>query len=1237
MLFSSRRIIVASSLLVLGLSRMPAQDPASVKEVAVTYRGHKETVYAVSVSPDGKQLLTGSFDKTVKLWDLASGKELRTFGGAAGHQNIVLAVAFSPDGQTFASGGSDNLVKVWDVPASRARHELALSASVTATAISSDGKTAAAGDTGGEIKVVNPADGKELLKLKGHVGAVTGLAFAPNNPKSLASVGVDGTLRLWDLNNGKPVATIIAHEKPIRNVAFATGGNLVFTAGDDGAVKYWQLPIAPAKPLAGHADTVRALAMSPDGNFIATGSTDKNVRLFGPDGGNAIRTLPANQAVTAVATAGINGNAITVAGTSTGQILIWGGDGKLIFQVTAHTGPVTGLALSPSGTQFASAGADGILLLWSLPIVPTKTIPQPADVRSAVVSLDGKHVTTINADNQLRLWNATNSQAEKTLGVNATVLAQSNDGSAFAIAGPDNIIRYQKRDAAQPLTLPNQPGVVSLAIHPNGTQLLAAYSDGNMKLWPLPFPPKDPKPVWESKLPGVRKVIYEPKGNQFLSIAADKAIHIGDAKTGKELKKLAVQDAGLTDICINGDGTRVATSSEANHLKLWSMTDGLELYRINFPAAPTRIALSGNGDRVAVSYAKDGKFAVTVCEAKIGVKAITLDDRYANVASLNFDPASRALIVAADKSVTITDIPFSAFIIAHLSGVTGVAYAPNNDLFTCGNDANLKVWNSNTGQMTRGFPPLPDTPTALALSRDGALVAAALGKQVKVWNSGDAKELQTLVHPAGVIALGFSPDHTRLVTGATDNLARVWDLAKGQELQAFSHGAAVHGVAFPLSRPNTIVTASADKTAVVHTINNARFVAASPSPIRCLTATPNGAHLLVAGDDKSVQLLNLNSGTIERRFLGATGPVFATAISRNNNLVAAAGADKLVRLYTFNDGNLVGQFATPNAVHSLSFNQTGTAIASSGDGKSATLWNIAYQPGNPLPPEFGTPIQSFDHPSPVPVATMSIDGTMLVSGCDDKLARMWRVAAEGPVRNFPHPNLVDSVAYNKESTLLATGCHDGVVRIYDLAKGGLLRQINAHAQPQPSAVYSVAWSPDSKQIASGSFDRSIKIWDATNGNLVREIKGHDPKTAPKGHSDGVFTVAWSPDGKQIASGSSDRMIKLWNAADGNLIRDFINPNLPSSSNQPATSHPGWVYHLRYTASGQLVSVGGAPRNHGYVALWNPADGKLLYGADLPLGPFYDCCPTPDGAQVVIACGPLSRQNPDADAVLIKLR
>ena len=238
------------------------------------------------------------------------------------------------------------------------------------------------------------------------------------------------------------------------------------------------------------------------------------------------------------------------------------------------------------------------------------------------------------------------------------------------------------------------------------------------------------------------------------------------------------------------------------------------------------------------------------------------------------------------------------------------------------------------------------------------------------------------------------------------------------------------------------------------------------------------------------------------------------------------------------------------------------------------------------------------------------DGTTLYTAGADKVVKAWKIASEAPTKTLQHPNLVDAVAFNNTGTQLATGCHDGKVRIWDVAKGQVVKEINAHPampaipgqQPQPAPVYCVVWSADGKQVLSGSLDTSLKLWDAASGNLVKEFKGYKEKDFEKGHREGVFTAAFSPDGKSIVSGSSDRSIKVWNVADGSVTRELVNPNL-----KPAgwpVAHPGWVYSLRFLPDGRLVSVGGAPRNHGFLATWDVNQGKMLTAEELPLGAFY---------------------------------
>src|SRR5262249_18724885 len=154
-------------------------------------------------------------------------------------------------------------------------------------------------------------------------------------------------------------------------------------------------------------------------------------------------------------------------------------------------------------------------------------------------------------------------------------------------------------------------------------------------------------------------------------------------------------------------------------------------------------------------------------------------------------------------------------------------------------------------------------------------------------------------------------------------------------------------------------------------------------------------------------------------------------------------------------------------------------------------WNVLFNPGQPAPPDFGKLGQSYAHAQAATDVTFAPDSVTLYSAGADKSVKAWRFAADVATRNFPHPNFVDAVAFHPTSPLLATGSHDGQVRIFDLTKNAQVRAINAHTTPAPpSAIYSVAWSPDGKQLVSTSLDRTMKLWDATSGNLVREFKAY---------------------------------------------------------------------------------------------------------------------------------------------------
>jgi WD40 repeat protein len=537
----------------------------------------------------------------------------------------------------------------------------------------------------------------------------------------------------------------------------------------------------------------------------------------------------------------------------------------------------------------------------------------------------------------------------------------------------------------------------------------------------------------------------------------------------------------------------------------------------------------------------------------------------------------------------------------------------------------VKLWDVTGGKELRSFGPLPAPASALAVSRDGSLVAAAAGKLARVW-SAEGKEVGTLEHPADVAALAFSGDWARLLTGATDNLARVWELASGRMLESFGHGAAVLGVAHHPTTP-AVATAGADRTALIRPVSLARFAAVGP--VHALTLTPDGSQVLTAGDDKLVKAWGTADGKESRFYAGADGPVRAVAVSRNGQFVAAA-AGRTVRVYPAADTLPLGEFVAPGVVRSLAFHPTAGLLATAGADGAVTVWTVAAQPGQALPPEFGKPLQTFAHGSPVAAVAFAPDGGTLYSGGQDRTVKAWKLAPEAPLKSFAHPNLVDAVAYSPDGTLLATACHDGLLRVWDVAKGQAVKQIAAHSQPQPEVVYCVAWSPDGKRLATGSLDRTVKVWEAAAGTLVFTGKPYTEKAFEKGHREGVFCVAFTRDGLHLVTGSSDRTLKLWPLSGGDP-RDLENPTLTG----PAASHPGWVHGLHVLGDGKrLVSVGTAPRNHGYLAVWSLPDGKLLGGFDLPFGPVFSVAATADGSRLVIGCGPQTRQAPGAEAFIL---
>ncbi|MBC8097902.1 MAG: hypothetical protein H7Y11_00530 [Armatimonadetes bacterium] len=607
-----------------------AQFGAVVWTVSAAHTG---AVTAVVFSPDGRKMLSGGADNTLRLWDAATGDSLDD--PFTLHTGAVNAIAFSPDGTLAASAANDGRLALWDVVSGALLRTFSGHiGAVNTVAFSPDASRLASGGSDTRVIVWDVRTGRLLRRLQGHGSRVESVAFsldglyiASGAANGLPQRGVgepSPTLLLWDAATGRRIRQFAGVRGGVTAVAFASDGQRLVAATDEGIALWGVQNGAPLYRLgipASANTTILDLALSPDGS-ATTLTNAKRATLWAVDDA-ASMWRDANTHTSTVLSLDISTGGRLLSTTLDGQSALWDlATGSLVGQFT-HTPYLADIAINPDGRQAVAGRDDGALLLLDVnPVSETfgTTLAQfgtsggishSQAVTSVALTADGAQALSGSADTSIILWDVARRTAMRRLGgdgVNGhtdgvTSVAISADGRYAVSAGADGRVIVWTLATGAVLAMYEHPSVIySVAFNPvKRDELLLGTAEG---VW-----------WWNTETgrgqPGAQPtgvtwaVAYNSDGTLALSSTADGTSVLWDTATLEALHTYGSQGAGMTSAVFGADSTVAFSGADNGEVVAW---------RVHTPAA-LRAWVAANRHIPDLTCAQRAQYLITpLCE-----------------------------------------------------------------------------------------------------------------------------------------------------------------------------------------------------------------------------------------------------------------------------------------------------------------------------------------------------------------------------------------------------------------------------------------------------------------------------------------------------------------------------------------------------------------------------------------------------------------------------------------------
>jgi WD40 repeat protein len=582
----------------------------------VVQSGHSQVVRSVAFSSDGKILASGGDDYVVKMWDLATGAELRTLRGhtfkvdwlafiekgkiivsadyatvrfwiAATGQEMhvikdpdgIMQISISPDGQTLATvNWTSKTIKIRKASTGEVISTLITNTSaVTALAFSPDGKTLASGSDKA-IQLWNITTAASARTLRGHIGKVTSLSFSPNG-KTLASGSDDLAIKMWDVTTGNVLRTMTGHGKTLNSISFSPDGRILGSSGVDEFIKLWDTSNGGELGTVSRKGFGRSnVAFSPDGTSLASGSS-YSVKLWGVPSGVELRTFEGRSAVISSVSFSPDGKTLAVSRWSK-TIKLWNfSTGAELSTLKGESIPVQSVKFSPDGKTIASAGYDGIITLWDFGTGKELRLLKghKGSVSSVAFSGDGKFLASGSSDHTIKIWDVAAGSEVRTIEGDLSfveALAFSPDGRTLAADSFSGVKLWDFSSGVEVRTLKGHgQQVTSIAFSPDGKLLYSGSEDQTVRLWDLWT--GSVIHTFDATAGRINAVALTADGRTLACSTTDNIIKVWDVQSKSELRTI---DAAMSQsITFSPDNKTLAGGSRDGRINLWDVNSGNKL------------------------------------------------------------------------------------------------------------------------------------------------------------------------------------------------------------------------------------------------------------------------------------------------------------------------------------------------------------------------------------------------------------------------------------------------------------------------------------------------------------------------------------------------------------------------------------------------------------------------------------------------------------------------------------